>query len=147
MGAGLVDLAEDVFDTDGVAVDVDGDVGAVHVEQGDHLGHVFGDLEGVDVTGRLERVGTFFGPPVVLEVVPTPAEGERVDRAGVAVPRQDSRSPHPQDVHEIALACPQQQRSKLHVLGLRDPQPLLTVEVQRPESDEVLAHPVRLGPG
>jgi hypothetical protein len=126
----LLDLAKHILYTHRIPVNIHVDVGTGYVEHCDHLLHIIGDLESVDVPGWLKRIAPFLCPPRVLEIVPSSLEDGGVNGPSVAMAREYARLAHTKNVDEVALTDAKEQRSKPDLIGLRYPEALVTVQGQ-----------------
>src|SRR6267378_1637322 len=68
-----------------------------------------------------------------------------MDRAAVTMPREHSGSANAQDIDVVALADVEDERPERDVQGLRDPRPLVCVEVKRRGDEGVGYHALGLG--
>lgn len=80
------ELAKHILYSRRSSVRINVGVRAYNIEQGLHIGHVFGPFQGVNIAWRLEGVATLCSPPVVLEVVPTTFKNYRVDWTSKPIP-------------------------------------------------------------
>src|SRR5437588_12842183 len=84
----VLELGENVFVSERLAVGIDVGVPAGNVKERRHLLDVVRNNERVRLAWRLECVIARRSDPVVLEVAPTSAQREGVHRSGMAVTRQ-----------------------------------------------------------
>src|SRR5260370_24831438 len=87
----VLQLGENVFVSERLAVGIDVGVPAGHVKERGHLLDLVRNDESVRLAGRLECIVTWGRDPVVLEVTPPSAQREGMHRSGMAVARQHSR--------------------------------------------------------
>src|SRR5258706_11451382 len=138
----VLQLGENVFVSERLAVGIDVGVPAGHVKERGHLLDFVRNDEGVRLAGRLERVVARRRDPVVLEVAPSSAQREGMHRSGMTVARQYARGPNPQDVDVVALTYVQDERPERDGIRLRDPLAFVAVKLQR-GADEYIGHLAR----
>ena len=136
----MLELGENIFVSERLAVRIDIGVPAGDVKERSHLLDVVRNDESMRLAGRLECVVAWGGDPVVLEVAPSSAQREGMHRSGMAVARQHARRPNPQDVDVIALAHVQHERPERDGVRLRDPFALVAVKLQRGADECVRDH-------
>ena len=74
------------------------------MKQGNHLRTVVRHDQGVRLTRRLEHVGAGLCQPIVLQIMPAPAQHMPMHRRRMPVAAQNAGAPDTQQIHPITLA-------------------------------------------
>jgi hypothetical protein len=131
MGTAQRDLGEDVLIAQHATIGIDIDHYAIHLEQGDHLLHIFIHHQGVGLARRLIDIAAFLRHPVMLQIAPAALDDIPMHRLGMAMARQHAGLAHLEQVHPVAARSAQAQRPKPDILALRHPHPFVVRDHRR----------------
>lgn len=133
-------LAENVFHTQRLAVGININISTRDMKQYDSLLHTVWNLKCVDISRGLECIASFCGPPEMLKVVPFTTERCGMNWTRVSVTRKDPGAADAEEIHEISLGDRKEERAEANTGRLRNPHLLLAVKLKHAGDDKVFGY-------